>query len=83
MIYVFEQGNVVYDGSTISDEQKAKAVAVESLPIPETPSGMYAVLKADLATNTVYHEYKEDAEVVKLQKLLDDATDLLMEGGVL
>ena len=29
MIYVFEGGSIVYDGSTISDEQKTKAVAVE------------------------------------------------------
>ena len=34
MIYVFEGGNIVYDGSTISNGQKAQAVAVEQLPEP-------------------------------------------------
>ena len=83
MIYVFEQGNVVYDGSTLTAEQKAQAVAVEVLPESQTPSGHFAVLKADVTAGTVYYEYKEDAEVVKLQKLLDDATALLMESEVL
>lgn len=83
MIYVFEKGNIVYDGSTITEERKAKAVAVESLPVPNTPSGHYAQIRANLDTQEVYYEYIEDAEAVKLQKLLDDAIDLLLESEVL
>ena len=30
MIYVFEGGNVVYDGDTITEEQKAQAVGPKS-----------------------------------------------------
>jgi len=37
MIYVFEGGSIVYDGDTITEEQKAQGVAVESLPEPQTP----------------------------------------------
>lgn len=83
MIYVFEQGSIVYDGSTITEEQKAKAVQVEALPEPNTPKGHYAQIRANLQTQEVFYEYKEDAEVGKLQKLLDDAIDLLLESEVL
>ena len=48
MIYVFPEGNVVYDGNTISDEQKAQAVAVEQLPEkPEIPAGKMAIIRAN------------------------------------
>ena len=83
MIYVFEQGNIVYDCSVITEEQKSRAVAVESLPEPQTPQGHYAQIRANLETQEVYYEYKEDAEITKLQKLLDDALELLIESEVL
>ena len=85
MIYVFPEGNVVYDGSTISDEQKAKAVAVESLPKPQTPEGKYAVIRANKATETVYYEYKDipkDPEVEQLKQVVADLTEFVMFGGV-
>jgi len=83
MIYVFEGGSIVFDGNTISEEQKAQAIAVESLPVPEVIAGKKAILKADKATNTVGYDYVENTEVTKLQELLDDATSLLIEGGLL
>lgn len=85
MIYVFPQGNIVYDGSTISDEQKAYAVAVESLPEPQTLEGKYGVLMADKANETVYYEYKdipEDPEVEQLKRVVADLTELILFGGV-
>ena len=57
MIYVFEGGSVVYDGSTISEEQKTKAVVVESLPVAQVMEGKVAVLRANKTTETVYYEY--------------------------
>lgn len=57
MIYVFEEGNVVFDGSTISEEQKAKAVAVELLPVAEVMEGKIAVLRANKTTKIVYYIY--------------------------
>lgn len=85
MIYVFPEGNVVYDGNTISDEQKAQAVAVESLPEPQIPEGKYAVIRADKATETVYYEYKDipkDPEVEQLKQVVADLTELVLFGGV-
>ena len=84
MIYVFEQGNIVYDGSTINDAQKAQAVAVESLPEPQTPQGKYAVIRANKATETVYYEYKDipkDPEVEQLKQVVADLTEFVMFGG--
>ena len=83
MIYVFEGGSIVYDGTTITEEQKAQAVAVEELPTPEIPQGHYAQIRANLQTQEVYYEYLEDTEIVKLNKLLDDALALLLESEVL
>lgn len=62
MIYVFEDGAVVYDGSTISEEEKQKAVAVEKLPEPEQIEGKIAVLRASKAENRVYYEYIDEPE---------------------
>ena len=85
MIYVFEGGNVVYDGNTISDEQKAQAVAVESLPELQTPEGKYAVIKADKTAGTVYYEYidlPKDPEVKQLKQVVADLTEFVLFGGV-
>jgi hypothetical protein len=85
MIYVFPGGNVVYDGSTISDEQKAQAVAVESLPEPQTPEGKYAVIRANKATETVYYEYRDipkDPEVERLKQVVADLAELVLLGGM-
>lgn len=72
MIYLFENPNnnasIVYDGSTLTDEQKAQAVAVEQLPVAETPQGKVAILKVDKATGNVWYEY-EDAPVNELEQL--------------
>lgn len=85
MIYVFEYGSVVYDGSTISEEQKAKAVATESLPEPEIIDGKYPVLRANKETETVYYEYRgipKNQEVEQLKEVVADLTELVLFGGV-
>ena len=85
MIYVFEGGNVVYDGDTITEEQKAQAVAVESLPKSQTPEGKYAQIRADKATETVYYEYidlPKDPEVEQLKQVVADLTEFVLFGGV-
>ena len=69
MIYVFEDGAVVYDGSTISEEEKQKAVAIEALPEPEKIEGKIAVLRANKAENRVYYEYLDEP---KLAPTLED-----------
>jgi hypothetical protein len=85
MIYVFEGGSVVYDGDTITEEQKAQAVGVEALPVPEKMEGKYAQIRADKATETVYYEYidiPKDPEVEQLKQVVADLTELLLFGGV-
>lgn len=84
MIYVFEGGSIVYDGSTITAEQRAQAVAVETLPAPQTPEGKYAVLRADKATETVYYEYldiPQDPELERLKQVVADLTEHVLLGG--
>ena len=87
MIYVFEDGAVVYDGNTISDEQKAQAVAIEMLPEPEKIEGKIAVLRANKAENRVYYEYIDepknplDNEVEQLKQVVADLTELVLFGG--
>ena len=43
MFYVFENpdnlASIVYDETTLTNEQKANGIAIESLPIAETPVG--------------------------------------------
>ena len=83
MIYVFQGGSVVYDGSTITEGQKSKAVAVESLPTPEIPQGYYARIRANLETQEVYYEYLPNAREQELERLLEDAISLLEESEVI
>ena len=76
MIYVFEGGNVVYDGSTITEEEKTKAVAVASLPEPEQIEGKIAVLKANKATNEVYYEYIDRPKEPEIEQLKQQIADI-------
>ena len=85
MIYVFEGGNVVYDGNTITEEQKSQAVGVEALPVPNIPEGKYAQIRADKTAETVYYEYidlPKDPEVEQLKQVVADLTELVLFGGV-
>ena len=61
MIYLFENSNnnasVVYDETTLTNGQKANGIAIESLPIAETPEGKQAILKCRKSTGEVWYEY--------------------------
>ena len=61
MIYVFENDNndasVVYDETTLTEEQKVKGIAIAELPIEEVPKGKQAVLKCKKSTGEVWYEY--------------------------
>ena len=87
MIYVFEGGNVVYDGDTITEEQKSQAVGVEALPVPEKMGrrqGKYAQIRADKSAETVYYEYidmPEAPEVEQLKQVVADLTEYVLFGG--
>lgn len=84
MIYVFEGGSVVYDGSTISEAQKSRAVAVESLPEPEERDGKIPILKANKIEERVFYEYIDkpnEPEIEQLKQVVADLTELVLLGG--
>lgn len=84
MIYVFEGGSIVYDGNTITEEQKTRAVAVETLPTPKTLEGKYAVIRSNVATGEVWYEYVDkpkDPEVEELKQLVADLAEIVLLGG--
>ena len=86
MIYVFPEGNVVYDGNTISDEQKAQAVVVEQLPEkPEIPAGKMAIIRANKAEERVWWELVDkpkDPEIEQLKQVVADLTEFVLFGGI-
>ena len=70
MIYVFEGGSIVYDGDTITEEQKAQAVAVESLPEkPEIPAGKMAIIRANKAEERVWWELVDKPKDPEIEQL--------------
>jgi hypothetical protein len=56
-MWVFEGGSIVYDGNSIDDETKARAVEVAELPEPEIREGYYSQIRANLETQTLYYDY--------------------------
>ena len=63
MIYIFGEGrnlSVIYDPSTLTEEQKQGGLAVEALPPTETPEGYAAILIKE--GTTLRWEYEEIIE---------------------
>jgi hypothetical protein len=61
MIYLFGQGDqvsIVYDGSTLTEQDKVGGIAVASLPPKEDKEGFNAVLCLD-SKNKPYWEFRE------------------------
>jgi hypothetical protein len=61
MIYLFGKGDqvsVVYDGSSLTEQDKVGGIAVETLPPKEDKDGFNAVLNLD-KDNKPYWTYKE------------------------
>lgn len=90
MIYVFEGGSIVYDESVLSEADKAKAVAIEELPVLDAPIGKAGIIKADKKTDTVWWEYVDtpqsaeftalEAEIQGLQQAMAELA-ILLAGG--
>ena len=57
MLYIIGS-TIIYDPSILSEEEKAQAVAVESLPAQECPDGYYAVIAS--GDGKVWWEYYPD-----------------------
>lgn len=77
MVYVFEGSDgasVVYNAYNLNDEQKAQAIEVEALPIPEELPGKIAVLRANKEFGEVWYEYMDkpvDEKDVLEQRISD------------
>lgn len=80
MIYVFENDNnnasVVFDENTLTEQEKAKGIALEQLPITEEVEGKEAVLKCRKSTNEVWHEYRDIKPNTELEELKQQVTDI-------
>jgi hypothetical protein len=66
MIYIFGEGrdlSVIYDPSTLTEEQKVGGFTVEALPPKETPKGYREILiKEGDALRWEYEEIIEEEE---------------------
>jgi hypothetical protein len=63
MIYIFGEGrnlSVIYDPSTLTEEQKVGGFTVEALPLKETPEGYRDILIKE--GTTLRWEYEEIIE---------------------
>jgi hypothetical protein len=61
MIYLFgkaDQVSIVYDGSTLTEQDKVGGVAIEALPPKEDKDGFNAILNLD-KDNKPFWTYKE------------------------
>jgi hypothetical protein len=61
MIYLFgkaEQVSIIFDGSTLTEQDKVGGIAVETLPPKEDKNGFNAILCLD-KDNKPYWEYRE------------------------
>ena len=84
MIYVFEGGSVVYDGSTLTEDEKLQAIfTLDNLPEPEQREGRVPILKVDEEKQEVYYEYVvvPPTEQERLEALESALLDLIFQGG--
>lgn len=81
MIYVFENDNnnvsIVFDETTLTEQEKSKGIALEQLPIEEVIEGKEAILKCRKATNEVWYEYRDIEPNVELEELKQVVADLV------
>ena len=69
MIYIFGEGrnlSVIYDGSTLTEEQKVGGFVVEALPPKETPEGYREILIKE--GDTLRWEYEEIIEEEEIEE---------------
>lgn len=63
MVYLFEnqdnKASVIYDGKTLSEDQKSKAIIISNLPEKQEVEGKTPVLKCKKSTSEVWYEYED------------------------
>ena len=84
MIYVFPcstgECSIVYDETSLTDEDKARGIALTELPTPETPEGKMAVLMGNKSTNAVWWIYV-DIPPDEISELKQQIADLQAQLG--
>jgi hypothetical protein len=63
MIYIFGKGrnlSIIYDETTLTENDKINSLVVKELPLKETPKGYVAFLTKE--NNTLRWEYEEIIE---------------------
>jgi hypothetical protein len=75
IVYLFENDNnnasVVYDETTLTEQEKTKGIPVAELPTAETPEGKQAVLKCKKSTGEVWYEYVDIPVDNTEQRIID------------
>jgi len=63
MIYIFEGkdnlASVIVQCNTLTEQEKARGIILETLPIADEVEGKHAILKANKSTNEVWYEYAD------------------------
>ena len=60
MIHIFKHGNIVYDETTLTEEEKSQAVIkIKELPKMEKRFGKRAILEFNEETQEVWYEYED------------------------
>jgi len=73
MIYLFgkaDQVSIIYDGSSLTEQDKVGGIAVEALPPKEDKDGFNAILCLD-KDNKPYWEYKKEIVKNTLEQLVE------------
>lgn len=82
MIYIFEDidknATIVFEGNLLTDAEKERAIAIETLPVKNVPDGKISVLKADKETESVWYEYVDSPET-EIATLRADMNEAIME----
>jgi hypothetical protein len=84
MVYIFEGGSVVYDGSTLTDDEKLQAIlTLDNLPEPEQRKGKVPILRVDKEKQEVYYEYVDvpPTELERIEALESAMLDILFRQG--
>jgi beta-xylosidase len=86
MIYVFENPNndasIVYDESTLTEQEKLQGFAVQDLPLPKEIEGMRTVLKCKKETQEVWYDYAKTDDVIVKDAIDEYTMELIIEGVI-
>ena len=85
MSCVFKGGSIVFDGTTLTEEEKAQAVAVKSIPTLADKKDYHTILVVDKENETVTAVYEPNPRTEEqiAQEAVDAYTLDMIEKGLL